>query len=181
FHSGYRAYNLHAIADIRFDEMTNDFHFDTEIIIKLHHQGFTIREVPIPTFYGDELCYVNGTKYAWDVFKAVQRYKKTIRSVRPYPEFQEYYTPYPVKSSRYSTHDYVRRLVGANHEVLYLASRDGNFSQQLEEGGNRLTQVESGADLDETLRRELPALPEKHFDRVVMVDVLEHLRLPEQA
>src|SRR5947209_3566480 len=29
FHSGYRAYNLHALREIRFDDMTNDFHFDT--------------------------------------------------------------------------------------------------------------------------------------------------------
>ena len=44
--------------------MTDDFHFDTEIIIKLHHQGYRIKEVPIPTYYGEELCYVDGMKYA---------------------------------------------------------------------------------------------------------------------
>ena len=38
FHSGYRAYNLHALRKIDFTHMTNDFHFDTEIIIKLQHQ-----------------------------------------------------------------------------------------------------------------------------------------------
>src|SRR4029453_15355142 len=58
FHSGYRAYDLHALAAIDFSNMTNDFHFDTEIIIKLHHQHFRIREVPIPTYYGKEICYV---------------------------------------------------------------------------------------------------------------------------
>jgi glycosyltransferase involved in cell wall biosynthesis len=52
FHSGYRAYDLHALAKIDFRHMTDDFHFDTEIIIKLHHQRFRIREVPIPTYYG---------------------------------------------------------------------------------------------------------------------------------
>src|SRR5947209_12699171 len=57
FHSGYRAYNLHALAKINFDHMTDDFHFDTEIIIKLNHQGMRIREVPIPTYYGDEICH----------------------------------------------------------------------------------------------------------------------------
>ena len=35
FHSGYRAYNLHALRNIDFSHMTDDFHFDTEIIIKL--------------------------------------------------------------------------------------------------------------------------------------------------
>ncbi|HZU26417.1 MAG TPA: bifunctional glycosyltransferase/class I SAM-dependent methyltransferase [Bryobacteraceae bacterium] len=191
FHSGYRAYNLHALADIRFDDMTNDFHFDTEIIIKLHHQGFTIREVPIPTFYGDELCYVNGTKYAWDVFKAVQRYKKTIRSARCYPEFQEYYVPYPVKVSRYSTHDYVRRLVGSSHDVLQLASGDGHFGAELRKTGNRVTGVGPTppsealdefalADLETGLDGAVPELRDRRFDRVLLIDVLEHLRDPER-
>src|SRR5439155_10689904 len=26
--------------------------------------------LPIPTFYGDEICYVNGLKYAWNVFRS---------------------------------------------------------------------------------------------------------------
>ena len=30
-----------------------------------------IAELPIPTYYGDEICRVNGLKYAWDVTKAV--------------------------------------------------------------------------------------------------------------
>ena len=67
FHSGYRAYSMDALKQIDFSKMTDDFHFDTEIIIKLQHQGFRIHEVPIPTYYGDELCYVNGLKYAVDV------------------------------------------------------------------------------------------------------------------
>ena len=55
FHSGYRAYNLHALKRIDFTHMTDDFHFDTEISINLHHQGFYFNEVAIRTYYGDEL------------------------------------------------------------------------------------------------------------------------------
>src|SRR5215831_7550739 len=94
FHSGYRAYDLHALANIDFSHMTDDFHFDTEIIIKLHHQGYIIREVPIPTYYGSEICYVNGIKYARDVVRSVYRYKQTCRSVRSYLEFAEYFVHY---------------------------------------------------------------------------------------
>ena len=50
-----------------FRQMTDDFHFDTEIIIKLHHQRLPHQEVPIPTYYGTEICYVNGLRYARDV------------------------------------------------------------------------------------------------------------------
>jgi len=85
FHSGYRAYNLHALARLDFSRMTDDFHFDTEIIIKLHHQGMTIREVPIPTYYGTELCNVDGMKYARDVLRSVWRYRRTRSSVTRAP------------------------------------------------------------------------------------------------
>src|ERR1700692_3737247 len=62
FHSGYRGYHLHALARTDSSRMTDDFHFDTEIIVKLHHQSMHIREVPIPTYYGTELCNVDGLK-----------------------------------------------------------------------------------------------------------------------
>ncbi|HME06555.1 MAG TPA: glycosyltransferase family 2 protein [Bryobacteraceae bacterium] len=91
FHSGYRAYNLHALKRIDLSRMTNQFHFDTEIIIKLHHQGFHIAEIPVPTYYGDEVCYVNGLRYARDILRAVHRYKKTVRSVAKFPEYEEYF------------------------------------------------------------------------------------------
>jgi glycosyltransferase involved in cell wall biosynthesis len=90
FHSGYRAYSLAALGKIDLLKMTDDFHFDTEIIIKLKHQGSVMKEVPIPTFYGEELCYVDGMKYAKDVFRAVVRYRRTVRGGRAYPEFAEY-------------------------------------------------------------------------------------------
>ena len=125
FHSGYRAYSMDALKQIDFSKMTDDFHFDTEIIIKLQHQGFRIHEVPIPTYYGDELCYVNGLKYAVDVAKAVRRYDQTRRSVRCYPEFQEFFVHYPIKTSLHSSHEFVKRAVGRGHEVLDRRLRRG--------------------------------------------------------
>src|ERR1700732_1434892 len=67
FHSGYRIYSTEALAAIPFDRNSNDFHFDTEIIIQLVAARRTIAELPIPTFCGDEICYVNGLKYARNV------------------------------------------------------------------------------------------------------------------
>ncbi len=70
FHSGYRLYATEALRKIPFQKNSNDFHFDTEIIIQLLFAGQRIKELAIPTFYGDEICHVNGMKYSWDVFKA---------------------------------------------------------------------------------------------------------------
>ena len=71
FHSGYRVYSVAALAKVPFELNTNDFHFDTEIIIQFVLSGLRIAELPIPTYYGDEICRVNGLEYAWNVTKAV--------------------------------------------------------------------------------------------------------------
>src|SRR3954470_2456321 len=71
FHSGYRLYSTAALAQIPFEKNTNDFHFDTEIIVQLVMKKLRIAELPIPTYYGDEICHVNGLKYAWNVFKTM--------------------------------------------------------------------------------------------------------------
>src|SRR5215470_913668 len=71
FHSGYRIYSVAALKQIPFALNTNDFHFDTEIIVQFLIAGLRIKELPIPTYYGDEICHVNGLKYAADVMRAV--------------------------------------------------------------------------------------------------------------
>ncbi|MGC4119573.1 MAG: glycosyltransferase family 2 protein [Myxococcales bacterium] len=67
YHSGYRAYSVKALASLPFERLSNDYHFDTEIIILLINAGFRLGEQPIPTHYGDEKNYVNVWKYGSDV------------------------------------------------------------------------------------------------------------------
>ena len=55
---------------IPFHLNSNVFHFDTEIIIQLVLWGARVREVPIPTYYGDEISHVNGLVYAKDAVVA---------------------------------------------------------------------------------------------------------------
>lgn len=64
FHSGYRAYSVHGLKNIPLDSMTTNWHFDTQIILQFLKRGYRISEVPIPTYYGDEICRVNGIPYA---------------------------------------------------------------------------------------------------------------------
>ena len=54
---------------------SNDFDFDTEIILGMLAARKRIIEVPIPTYYGDEICYVNGMAYARDVAMDVTRHR----------------------------------------------------------------------------------------------------------
>ena len=174
--------------------MTDDFHFDTEIIIKLHHQRYRIDEVPIPTYYGDEICYVNGMRYARDVARAVRRYKQTRRSVQCFPEFQEYFVHYPIKLSQSSSHYYARQMVGSNQDVLDIGAGEGFFAAKLAANGNRVSGIDNlsnparsaqferyfPADLEQGIAPVIQQLGGKRFDRVLLLDVLEHLRHPEQ-
>jgi 2-polyprenyl-3-methyl-5-hydroxy-6-metoxy-1,4-benzoquinol methylase len=194
FHSGYRAYSLHALKQIDLTHMTNDFHFDTEIIIKLQHQGFHIREVPIPTYYGTEICYVNGMKYARDVVRAIYRYQRSVRGLGNYSEYAEYKVHYPLKKSRHSSHYYCRRLIGRSKDVLDVGCGEGYFAELLAERGNRVVGIDHlpqaerasafteylSCDLDDGLGSALASLGHRRFDIVLLQDVLEHLRRPEQ-
>ena len=60
YHSGYRLYSTAALRKVPFQSFTNNWHFDTQIILAFAERGLRIVERPIPTYYGDEICHVNG-------------------------------------------------------------------------------------------------------------------------
>jgi glycosyltransferase involved in cell wall biosynthesis len=70
FHSGYRAYSCAALRAIDLARLTHSWHFDTQIILELLRGGYNVVEVPIPTYYGDEICHVNGLAYAYECVRA---------------------------------------------------------------------------------------------------------------
>ncbi len=194
FHSGYRAYSLEALRRLDMTMMTDDFHFDTQIIIKLNHQGFRIKEVPIPTYYGDEICYVNGMKYAWDVFRSVIRYKRTARALKRYPEYAEYFVHYPMKESAHSSYYYFKRWVGKDQDVLDIGCGEGFFAEKLAEDNNRVIGVDILADpickksfenylcldLNAGFAKGASGMAGKTFDRILLQDILEHVQSPMQ-
>jgi glycosyltransferase involved in cell wall biosynthesis/ubiquinone/menaquinone biosynthesis C-methylase UbiE len=195
FHSGYRAYDLGMLSQIDFSRMTNDFHFDTEIIIKLYHQGYKIKEVPIPTYYGDEICYVNGMKYAGDVVKAVLHYRSTINGTQIYPEFAEYREHYPLKDAEHSSHYYFQNMLGTEEDVLDVGAGEGYFAAAVLHKQNRMVGVDMltapkheaifadylSLDLNQGLQPVIDRCGEQHFDKILLQDVLEHLYQPEKV
>jgi glycosyltransferase involved in cell wall biosynthesis len=74
FHSGYRVYSVKALEKIPFARFSSDYHFDTEIIILFVHQKLRIKEIPIPTHYGDEENYVNIWDYGMKVLITTTTY-----------------------------------------------------------------------------------------------------------
>lgn len=81
YHTGLKAYSVKALQQVDFKFNSDGFSFDTDIIIQFFQKKLQISEVKIPTFYGDEICRVNGVKYAFEVFLA------TILSRIKFPKF----------------------------------------------------------------------------------------------
>lgn len=192
FHSGYRLYSTKALAKIPFDLNSNVFHFDTEIIIQLLVAGKRIVERPIPTYYGDEVCNVDGLRYAWDVTKATFRAR-----------FQEYgllydrkfdcaptdgHSQYLPKTDFPSPHTEAVARIPEGSRVLDLGGASGFLGRALKEKGCTVTGIDlfppsdAGA-YDAFHQHDLndPNLPVSlaDFDVIVMLDVIEHLARPE--
>jgi hypothetical protein len=86
YHSGYRLYSVDALKRIPFESFTNTWHFDTQIILAMAERNFRILERPIPTYYGDEICHVNGIPYAFHCLATTfQFYRNRKRNVLSYP------------------------------------------------------------------------------------------------
>ncbi len=140
FHCGYRAYSVESLKRIVMDRMTDDFHFDTEIIIRFRHQGFHIVEVPIPAYYGIEFCYVDGMKCARNAAGAARRYRGCVRAIRSCSEFEEYWRNFPLKEARHFSHSLVqgvdRRILDRTNVRLYVRRTS---RQLLDENGFEVT------------------------------------------
>jgi SAM-dependent methyltransferase len=188
WHSGYRAYRVDALQDIDFASYSNDFDFDTEIILGLHEVGKRIVEVPIPTYYGDEICYVDGMKYARDVTKDVVRFKarrmgfgEGSTGVDP--------TAYELKPSPHSSHGRLLDWLSTRpaSRVLDVGCSDGRFGELARAYGHHVTGVDLvkhegvGGRLDGFIEADLSAgLPAGtgRYDVIVAGDVLEHVTDP---
>ncbi len=192
FHSGYRLYSVAALARIPFTLNTNEFHFDTEIILQLLNAGMRIVELPIPTHYGDEISRVNGMKYAKDVIFATLlnvAHRSGIFYQRRFdPNLDADDTHYELKLGFPSSHSYALDAVPAGATVLDMGSRPTGLAGELVKKGCETTLVDQSApkDADPALRvivqdlNEEPKFDPNQYEYLVMLDVIEHLRNPEQ-
>ena len=77
WHSGYRAYSVASLAAVGFELNSDYYDFDTQIILQMIESSQRIVEIPIPTFYGDELSRVNGLRYGWRILRHTLRWRLT--------------------------------------------------------------------------------------------------------
>ena len=191
FHSGYRLYSTAALRKIPFERNSNDFHFDTEIIVQLIWAGVKIVELPIPTYYGDEICHVNGLKYAWDVFRTMLRVKFHQRDLLYDRKFDvgPVEENYDVKLGFVSSHTMAIESVRPGANVIDIGCGRGYVARELAKKADHVTGVDQYVpdhsddpkvsyyqwNLD---RDEFP-VDLSEFDQVFLLDIIEHLREPD--
>lgn len=187
FHSGYRAYNVHTLADLDLSGTSDGFNFDTQIIIALLGRDKTIVEIPIPTYYGDEICYVNGLRYAADVLGDVATYRLATMGFTS-GELVQVGDEYGIKESEGSSHRIILELLdGAPPaRILDVGCSGGLLASQLRERGHHVSGVDLFESPETTERLDVfvqanleDGLPDEiggGFDIAIAADVLEHVR-----
>ena len=195
FHSGYRVYSTSALRQVPFELNTNAFHFDTEIIIQLLRAGLRIRELPIPTYYGDELCYVDGMRYAMEVTKAVLVARAQALGLFYDRRFDcgpavASHSRYELKLGYTSPHTLAAERVEHGARVLDLGCAGGGVADYLyRKAACKVTAVDRipphpEAVINAFVLHDLdagpPAIDYSAYDVVLLLDVLEHLKSPEE-
>ncbi len=192
FHSGYRAYRTDVLNKIPFVANSDGFDFDTQIIAQVLHTGGHIVEVPIPTYYGDEICYVNGLQYARDVVLDVLKYRLVVRGFGTsewVPEPDEY----AFKEHDGSSHAVLLDMLAGTptSRILDLGCSGGRLAEQLRAKGHFVVGVDYGEApgvRDRTdafflgdLEKGIPKEAGTGYDVVIAGDVIEHLTRPGDA
>jgi len=187
FHTGLRAYRVAHLTSIPFALNSNDFHFDTDILIQCHRSGARFHEIPIPTRYGDEICHVNGWKYFFDCLKSCVRDWLTQKGIFYCRKF-DVDKPDGLNASKvdlpFSSHQLAVEHVPQQSDVLDLGG--GNMWVADALTGSKQCKVtivdkvfrsrapEGVSLLQLDLTRELPENTGR-FSCVLALDILEHL------
>lgn len=194
WHSGYRAFSVPALERVPFEDNSDNFDFDTEVLLQMAAAGNRIAEIAIPTHYGDEICYVNGMTYARDVVLDVTRVRLArmgFGTAAPgtIPEDYEWHDAHG------SDRPELTELLAARSpgNVLDLRCGGGPLTGEAKALGNKVTAIDRVAstdveksvdrlviaDLDNGLPKEILE-SDQLFETVVVADVFEHIRHPDQ-
>lgn len=191
-HSGYRLYRVDALRNIRFERNTNGFNFDTELCYQFLERRLRFSEMPIPTYYGDEICYVDGLRYAWEVFKATlsaKAHRLGFSSDHRYTRSKGVTAPeYSAKFHFESSHAVVEEIIEDGATVLDIGCHEGHLARRLATRNIKVTGIdkyrpENVSHFSHFLELDLETqhLPTDltGFDYILFMDVIEHLSNPE--
>ena len=141
--------------------------------------------MPIPTYYGDEICYVNGMSYAKDVIVDVVQLSPRHGSASVAATAQPT-TPTPSSRRPHSSHGVLLAWLAGRRrdECSTSAAPTADSAPARAQHGHHVVGVDVvkhegvGERLDEFVEADLePGLPDEtgvDFDVIIAADVLEH-------
>lgn len=74
YHSGYKAYSRKALESIPYQKYSDNFYFDSEMLVGAKRANLKVTEIPIPTRYADEETYLRAIPYGLGVLGVILRY-----------------------------------------------------------------------------------------------------------
>ncbi len=90
YHSGFRAYSAKALKSLPLELNSNNFVFDTEIIVQLMIHNFKIKEIPISTRYFKEASTIGliaSLKYGLNILLVLLKYELQKYQFKNYNQF----------------------------------------------------------------------------------------------
>jgi 2-polyprenyl-3-methyl-5-hydroxy-6-metoxy-1,4-benzoquinol methylase len=197
FHTGYRAYTTEFLKSIPFELNSNDFDFDTEILLQAFHSNAKIHEFLVPTHYGDEISRVSGLKYAWQVFVAALNFRMQQLGIKvslkyPYSANQIYRDK---TDDPNSTHSFALNLILSElgdfstdrKNILDIGCGPGHLAKKLVEYPVYITGIDYfppenscfSEFITMDLERDKWKIDIAEYDHVLILDVIEHFVDPE--
>ena len=145
FHSGYRIYKVSSLKKVPFELNAKNYSFDNEIIVQFLIAKLTIKELPIPTYYGEEISYLNGLPYAYQVFKTNVKAKLQEIGIFYDKKFDCSVLQkenYIIKDNFSSTHTKTLKIITDNSRILDLGCHNGELALYLKNKNCNITGVD---------------------------------------
>jgi SAM-dependent methyltransferase len=191
YHAGQRGYTTAFLRSVPFDINTNDFHFDTEVLLQAFHTRSKVVELKLPRGHRKQRRQI-GLKYAYDVLKATLQFRLQQRGMfcsLKYPSIDG--THYADKTRiPYSSHRMALELVQAINprRVLDIGCGAGFVARECEKAGASVTGLDKSPPQPDAMSEFISAgldddswpVNISDYDLVLLLDVIEHLNEPEQ-
>ena len=191
FHTGYRAYRVSALEAVPFRYNSDYYDFDTDILIQMIDTGRLIKEIPIPTFYGDEISRVNGFKYGTLILLTTIRSRVMKWGIFYHPRFDYRRvddTVYTLKLGYSSSHQLALDHLGSGTTVLDISQGPGMAGElskksiktiSIGENISAAAQKHSMQSIETDIKSlDLTGIP-CDIDAVLVLDIIQRLQSPE--